>query len=298
MPLGAARALRGLELLAVMVVGGIVLGACSHDRELGQVAGTSAAAAGGGNSVASTSGSSGTTGAATSSIASTSIASTSIASTSTATSSGAGGGTSGAVGSSGNGGASGTGGSGPVDVVFTGLSATAHYPDGISSPLYEDACPRGQALWGFMGTLDGDFGKQFKIEGICGDVLVSGVAPYTLTVSPSVTLGPRGMLPPGPGSGWIAACPANQFVVGFGGTTSDQVNNLYFQCAPLVVSAGQAPFTITTGAVTFLAGAGTGGGMHMPETSCPSGQVATMSRINADDRIRAFGLGCSVPSFD
>src|SRR5205085_2930589 len=71
---------------------------------------------------------------------------------------------------------------------------------------------------------------------------------------------------------WTRDCADGQVVVGLEGRAGAIVDQLIVDCAPLAVTA-QAPYTVTTGAITPLAAIGIGGGSLFSPIACPAGQL-------------------------
>ena len=179
-------------------------------------------------------------------------------------------------------------------VGFGATTPTAQFGNLTGGTLYEDACPAGQALTGFTGTLTDAGGFHRRIGALCGKVERVGTAgSYAIQVSAGAALPVRGVLT---GSfDWTQSCPANQIISGFIGRSGLLVDQLVWSCVPILVDA-QDGTTLSLGAVTVLPAVGGTGGTAFGQTNCPAGQVATVARLRAGDGLDAFGLGCATPS--
>ncbi len=215
-----------------------------------------------------------------------------------AASAGAGGvaGNGGAAGSAGNAGAGGM----PSTVKPTSLSvnatknATAKQAPGGGGTPYDDACPAGQVLIGFDGSVGSDQTYLRSVAGVCAKLALGSAAPYAVTTSQAGTLPVRMVAQ---STAQSALCPANQVVVGFAGTSGGYVDSLKFRCAPLSVG-GQAPnFKLSIGTASDSGSiGGPAGGSAFTAISCSAGQVAVSQQVNAGGAIDGFGIACSVVS--
>ncbi len=204
------------------------------------------------------------------------------------------GGSVGAGGNAGVGGNAGTGGMpatpGPTRLNISATkNATARAEPSVGGTGYDDACPQGQVLIGFNGTIGADQTYLRSVSGVCATLTMQAKAPYAITTTQA------GSLPVRPGAQATAQaglCPANQVVVGFQGRSGGFVDGLSFKCAPLSVGAGpNYPLVIGTATDTSLIG-GTGGS-PFAAMSCANGQVAVSQRPFGAGAIDSFGLACS-----
>jgi hypothetical protein len=176
-------------------------------------------------------------------------------------------------------------------VVFGSVTNTAEYSASSTATQFDDACPAHQALIGYDGYRDDGNGLVGQVIPLCGTVTVSaGGSGLTVQTTPGVTL-------PARGGTTNTACPRHcapdQVVVGFTGRSGALVDQLIITCAPLTIDANS---NFVVGATTNLAACGGTGGSAIPQTNCPSGQVATVSRTRISGFVEAFGLGCSKPT--
>ena len=179
----------------------------------------------------------------------------------------------------------------PPMIAFTGDNRTAQF-GGSGGATYVDACPGGQALIGFTGSLTSATGYHGQLSSQCGAVtLVDNAGSYSVRVTSGATLATRGILS---GSAWARTCAADQVIVGFRGRSGNLVDQLTFRCAPLIATFA-GTWTITVGSTSDLEAIGGNGGNAFAQTDCPAGQVATIAPVRAGDGIDAFGLGCSTP---
>ena len=172
---------------------------------------------------------------------------------------------------------------GPGDVTpqFGGL---------MSGVAFDDPCPPGQALTGFVGDLANL--SHGKLGGRCSALAVAvqgnAFAVVATGKNPLPVRGNSGM------NGWMRDCKTDQVLLGFVGRAGTGVDQLTFRCVPLaIVEAPDGAFSLQLGAPDPLMPIGGNGGMPFPQTDCPAGQVATVQRLRASTGIDAFGLGCS-----
>jgi hypothetical protein len=177
-------------------------------------------------------------------------------------------------------------------VTLNGQTPTRQH-GGSGSTSFEDVCPDGQVVVGYLGNVDPANDIVGRIQTVCGQLTLNGTGPYHITTSPGATLTERGSRD---GIAWTQTCPTNQVVVGCSGLSGRMLDHVVFDCAPLNVTMGQGRYFITLGARTTLdAPGGYGGGSSFAE-SCPSGGVARGSAgTTSGSTIYSFGLICSTP---
>jgi hypothetical protein len=176
-------------------------------------------------------------------------------------------------------------------VVFGSVTNTPEYSASSTATQFDDACPAHQALIGYDGYRDDGNGLVGQVIPLCGTVTVSaGGSGLIVHTTAGATL-------PARGGTTNTACPRHcaqdQVVVGFTGRTGTLVDQLIITCAPLTID-GNSNFVV--GATTNLPACGGNGGSATPQTNCPSGLVATVSRTRISGFVEAFGLGCSKPT--
>jgi hypothetical protein len=177
-------------------------------------------------------------------------------------------------------------------LVTTGATTSlTQYGNLTGGMPYDDACPTGQLLMGFTGSLATVGGYNGQIAAQCGipQVAVSG-GNLVVHIALGAALPTRGLQA---AQAWTRSCPVDEVVVGMGGRSGALVDQLIFRCAPLTIVAGP---TVTVGPTDDLPAIGQTGGSPFPQTDCASGQVATVARIRAGDAIDAFGLACTAVS--
>jgi hypothetical protein len=157
---------------------------------------------------------------------------------------------------------------------------------------FPDACPAGQALIGFAGSLGAVNGAHGQIGGRCGrlDVVPAGTG-WEIRVSTGEVLPTRGRHA---AQAWTRECPANQVLVGFGGRGGLLVDQLTFRCAPLTIAASGTGWTVAVGATTDQTAIGGNGGNAFGQADCAAGQIATIAKIRAGDSLDGLALGCSI----
>jgi len=172
---------------------------------------------------------------------------------------------------------------------FTGSDLTIQVGNTSGGTAFNDACPAGQALTGFAGSLSTATANAVnrQITAHCGIVQIAGTA---VTIQAGANLATRGS--PGTFS-WTSDCPTNQVVVGFSGRSGLLVDRIVLSCAPLVASAATSGSSLTVGTATGLTAIGGTGGTAFAAVSCPIGEVATMARVRTGDNMDAFGLACA-----
>jgi hypothetical protein len=173
-------------------------------------------------------------------------------------------------------------------VVFTGSDQTRQVGNLTGGVAFDDACPAGQVLVGFTGSLSTATGTNRQLTPRCGIVQVTGT---TVTIRSGATLPTRGKA----GTlAWTRDCPVNQAVVGFSGRSGLLVDQLAFSCAPLAAPAATPGTAMTVGTtLTTLPTIGGTGGTAFGINRCPVNEVGTMARVRVGDNMDAFGLACS-----
>jgi subtilisin family serine protease len=177
---------------------------------------------------------------------------------------------------------------------LVGSDSTTQVGNTIGGTAFNDACPAGQVLTGFAGSLSTTTTAAVnrQIAAHCGLVQVTGA---TVAIKVGATLPVRGAAGT---SAWTRDCPANQAVVGFSGHSGLLVDQIVLSCAPLSGAAGAATGSaLTIGATTTaLAAVGGSGGTAFTPVKCPAGEVATTSRVRTGDNLDAFGIACAKPT--
>ena len=155
---------------------------------------------------------------------------------------------------------------------------------------FDDACAADAALTGFTGALSS--GSHGRLGGECSVLaLASAGDVFVVDGSGKDPLPVRGNQGFG---GWNRDCDPDEVIVGFAGRADDDIDQLVFVCAELLVlEAIDGGFSLGLGPPENLGAIGGLGGQPFMQTACPIGQVATVQRIRAGMTIDAFGLGCS-----
>jgi len=166
-------------------------------------------------------------------------------------------------------------------------TALTQYGNLMGGMPYDDACPSGQVLMGFTGSLAQVSGYNGQISAQCG-ILQTAMSNGTTVVHVALgaTLPTRGAQA---AQSWTRSCPVDQVVVGMGGRSGLLVDQLIFRCAPIAISGAGYKVGVTDD----LNPIGQNGGSAFPQTDCPTNQVASVARIRAGDAIDAFGLACT-----
>ncbi|HEX3695129.1 MAG TPA: hypothetical protein VH374_07040 [Polyangia bacterium] len=172
-----------------------------------------------------------------------------------------------------------------------GSTGTAFGGNPTGGGPFQDACPGGQAVIGFSGTVtvanpalgvvNGQIGTR------CGVIQILGT---TVTVISGAVLPTHGVLEP---TLWTRTCPANQVVVGFAGHMGSFLDQLVFNCAPLTAASDAPGAALTPGTATALMPVGGDGGGAFAQITCPAGQIASGSLVRTGDYLDAVSLICS-----
>jgi hypothetical protein len=182
---------------------------------------------------------------------------------------------------------------GPRSLVLANGGGTGAH-GGTGGVARSGACPGDQVLIGYRGSLGNDNGGSqvlYSLAASCGELVVTGGNPY------SVTVVARGTLPEVGGSGttrFTSLCPANQVIVGFSGRAGTFLDRLQLQCAPLSIT-GTATLSVLVGAPTALTRYGGTGGTAFQD-ACPAGHVARGHSINEGSLIDSLAFTCAAPT--
>jgi hypothetical protein len=156
---------------------------------------------------------------------------------------------------------------------------------------FDDACPAGQVLIGFDGSLGSVNGTHGQIAAHCGTLELAAAGDgFEIRIGPGLVHPTRGRHA---AQAWTSLCPANQVMVGFGGRGGLLIDQLTFRCAPLTIAAAGKGYTVTVGTAADLTPIGGSGGSAFVQADCAAGQIATVARLRAGDSLDAIGLGCS-----
>ena len=178
----------------------------------------------------------------------------------------------------------------PTGVSLVAGDVTPQFGGLMTGVPFDDACPMGQALTGFVGDLASL--SHGRLGGRCSELALAiqgdAFAVVTMGKNPLPVRGNSGM------NGWMRDCKADEVLLGFVGRAGTGVDQLTFRCVPLeVIEAPDGAFSLEIGAPEPLMPIGGGNGVPFPQTDCPAGQVATVQRLRASTGVDAFGLGCS-----
>ncbi len=162
-----------------------------------------------------------------------------------------------------------------------------------------DACPAGQVLQGFAGTLDALSSASppttviGQIAGLCGTVSLVDDDPTAITTADGT------MLPPHGESGdesWRMRCPEGQAVSGLSGQAGQLLDQLEIACRAFQVDGmGDAQSISLTPAPGKNPVGGEGGDDFGP-TSCPEGQIAGGVATSVTSQVIRLGLHCWTPT--
>jgi hypothetical protein len=187
----------------------------------------------------------------------------------------------------------------PPVVTFSGLTNTAQFPSGTTSPEYSDSCPPGLAIGGINYLVQRDSnGMQVGInraDPICihPDVNPTADGGWKVAWGKPTVLNGHGV------SGAVNVqqmCPMDWYLTGFRGRSGAYLDQIVYTCAQIVIdndgSAHMGPN------LDIATGVGGNGGSPFGPVVCQVGQVVTVvrSRALAESPPDAFGFGCSIVS--
>jgi hypothetical protein len=182
----------------------------------------------------------------------------------------------------------------PSGVALAGLTPTPEQ-GGPTGTAFTDTCPGNQALIGFQGFLtDPSVGLTLVggIQGLCGELALSGASPARLTTRPGATLPVEGTSQYGP---WMQMCPSDQVVVGFSGRSGAALDQIAIACAPWTAPSDTGGAPLAMGTAATLPSAGGDGGTPYANP-CPAGQLARGGAGGSGEWVDAFELLCATPS--
>jgi hypothetical protein len=185
----------------------------------------------------------------------------------------------------------------PTDVAIGAQTTpSATRAPSAGGTAYSDVCPANQALIGFKGTVDAAGGMSYlrSVQGVCGNLAVTGSGPYMVTIAQA------GTLPVRESASAVAqsiTCLSNQVMVGFGGRSGGFIDALTFRCAPLTIGGTAPSYKLGLGTVTTtgIIGGATGG-VDFASIDCGAGMVAVGQAPHGGAAIDSFGLVCATPS--
>jgi hypothetical protein len=190
-------------------------------------------------------------------------------------------------------------------VVLSGPAVSTQQAGVVVGTPSNDACPANEVVIGYQGFLSSaGFANPpgpvthvvSVIQTLCGVPALGGPTLSAITVTPGTTLGARGS---DRGMPWSAPCPPNEIVEGFSGRVGFYLDQIQFVCANWTLAtatAADAGTGLSMDHTSLLTAAGGSGGTPFPLQTCPPGQMATGSAVQAGQFVSAFGLICSSPS--
>jgi len=180
----------------------------------------------------------------------------------------------------------------PSGIVTVGQTATPMYGGTAGTP-YTDTCPTSEVVIGFTGyTTTTSPIVVGSLQTLCGKLSFTSPS-CQVTVSPGTTLTVRGHV--GGMGPWTSMCPANQMVVAFHGRAGFDLDQVAFECAPLVLSKMGSSYRLSTGPVTSLPPEGGTTGPVFQD-GCGTSQVAVGTRGHEGAIIYDLGLLCATPA--
>ncbi len=162
---------------------------------------------------------------------------------------------------------------------------------------YSQTCEKDEVVIGYKGTVDsGDPGTHQlrSFEASCASISLIGVTAPSVVISPTRTLPVVGITPGDVDQ--VAMCPANEVIVGFGGRSGSDIDQIAIICAPLTVSGTYPSLVPSIGALDPQPPIGNPGGMTFTDIDCPTGEVAVGDEGRAAYTINSFGLLCAAPA--
>jgi len=163
--------------------------------------------------------------------------------------------------------------------------------------VYSQACEKNEVVIGYTGTVDSGDGGTHQLrtfEASCASLSLRGVTAPSVVTTPARTLPVVGDM-----LGDIdqaQMCPANEMVVGFGGRSGSDIDQIAVNCAPLVVAGTYPSLVASIGTLDPRPPLGNPGGAPFDDIACPSGQVAVGNEGRAAYTINSFGLLCAAPA--
>ena len=185
----------------------------------------------------------------------------------------------------------------PRGITFVGMPL----PSGQRAPTtsgsaFSQTCAANEVVIGYTGTLDGPDAavpvlRTFRA--VCGRLSVTSGQPFAVTTA-SAELLPVVGTNAGPVA-QVQMCAKDEMVVGFGGRSGADIDQIVILCAPLNVSVADGRFALSIGNTNARAGLGGQGGATFAVIPCPDGMVAVGNEGRAAYTINAFGLLCAAP---
>jgi hypothetical protein len=169
-----------------------------------------------------------------------------------------------------------------------------------SSPFgtaFSQTCMPNEVVIGYTGTVDapGSALTQLRtFRAVCGSLSVLGTTTFSVATSTAETLTMVGTMP-GP-TQLAQMCASNEMVIGFGGRSAADIDQIAIRCTPLTISGASPNYSLTIGTVSTNPGLGGPGGNPFAAIDCPAGQVAVGDDGRAATTINAFGLLCATPA--
>jgi hypothetical protein len=187
-----------------------------------------------------------------------------------------------------------------IPVTLSGQSLTS-VQGGTTGTASTDTCPGDQVVIGYLGSLTPPSVGLTLVGGVqalCGELSLDanaggdGAPAARITIDDGVILPVRGTSQESP---WIQMCPAGEVVVGFSGRSGDDLDQIAFECAPVLPSNAGAGAVLSIGTPAALSAVGGDGGLPF-EDLCPQGQLARGSNLRSGEWVDAFGLVCGTPA--
>src|SRR5258708_36987452 len=140
---------------------------------------------------------------------------------------------------------------------------------------YSQACEKNEVVIGYKATVDSGDGGTHQLrsfETSCASPSVRGVTAPSVVTTPTRILPVVGLTPGDIDQ--MQMCPANAMVVGFGGRSGSDIDQIAIICAPLVVPGTYPSLVPSIGALHPPPPIGNPGGAPFDDITCPSGQIA------------------------
>ncbi len=182
----------------------------------------------------------------------------------------------------------------PTGVTLVGVvSPSAQQAPTASGSPFSQTCMPNEVVLGYTGTIDAPDATLAVLrtfQAVCGSLSVTGGATFGVITTTRETLPVVGTKA-GPVS-QVQLCPANEVVVGFGGRSGSDIDQIAILCAPLTISGASPDFVLSVGNADMRPGLGGQGGGPFAAVNCPVGMVAVGNEGRAAFTINAFGLLC------
>jgi hypothetical protein len=186
----------------------------------------------------------------------------------------------------------------PTGVTLAGTpSPSGQQAPTTSGSAFSQSCMPNEVVIGYSGTMDGPDASVPVLRtfrALCASLSITGTTTFAVTTTTAETLAVVGTRP-GPAP-QLQVCGNNEMVVGFGGRSGSDIDQIAIICAPLNISGAAPAFVLSIGNTNMRPGLGGQGGASFAAINCPSGMVAVGNEGRAAYTINSFGLLCRTPT--